>query len=182
MTESESIIAQGRGQSRWTLSRFRQDGFTLFIYHVFRWILGSIFIYASYDKILHPSDFAAAVYNYQILPDTLINLTALVMPWLELFLGILLILGVWMPGAILLANFLLMVFTGTLVFNLYRGLNINCGCFSTSLEQKTADIWTVARDASFMLLSLYLLLYYYFFSSRKPVKKIPGSTSIYGVE
>ena len=63
-----------------------------------RLFLGGVFIYASVDKILHPDDFAHAVYNYQILPNGLINLTALVLPWLELLLGICLLTGVWLPG------------------------------------------------------------------------------------
>lgn len=53
-----------------------------------RLILGAIFVYASIDKILHPDAFAKAVYNYQILPHAFINPTAMVLPWLELILGI----------------------------------------------------------------------------------------------
>jgi hypothetical protein len=64
-----------------------------------RLFLGGVFIYASVDKVLHPADFARAVYNYQILPNGLINLTALLLPWLELLLGMCLLAGVWLPGA-----------------------------------------------------------------------------------
>lgn len=63
-----------------------------------RLILGGVFVFASVDKILHPAAFADAVYNYQILPDSLINVAAIILPWLELVLGSLLIIGVWMPG------------------------------------------------------------------------------------
>ncbi len=66
---------------------------------VLRIILGGIFVYASTDKILHPAAFAEMIYNYQIVPDFLINLSALVLPWLELFIGVCLISGKWMPGA-----------------------------------------------------------------------------------
>ncbi|MGA8240229.1 MAG: MauE/DoxX family redox-associated membrane protein [Desulfobacterales bacterium] len=40
-----------------------------------RLLLGTVFLYASYDKILHPQAFAQAVYNYQILPDMAVNPT-----------------------------------------------------------------------------------------------------------
>lgn len=60
-----------------------------------RLILGGVFVFASFDKILHPASFAEAVYRYQILPDGLINLTAIVLPWLELIVGGFLILGFW---------------------------------------------------------------------------------------
>ena len=86
-----------------------------------RLIMAGIFIYASIDKIAHPAAFAKDVYNYQILPDALINLTALVLPWLELLLGLCLLAGIWLPGAVLAVNGLLIVFLAALVFNLARG-------------------------------------------------------------
>jgi len=123
-----------------------------------RLILGVVFIYASVDKILHPEAFAGAVYNYQILPDGLINLTAIVLPWLELLLGIALVSGVCLPGAAFLCNLLLITFLGTLVFNLARGLDINCGCFSTSqITSNRSMCLYVIRDGIFLLLGLYLL-------------------------
>jgi len=48
-----------------------------------RLVMAGIFLYASIDKIAHPAAFAKDIYNYQILPDALINLTALLLPWLE---------------------------------------------------------------------------------------------------
>jgi uncharacterized membrane protein YphA (DoxX/SURF4 family) len=123
-----------------------------------RLILGGVFIYASTDKIIHPGAFAETVYNYQILPDTLINLTAIILPWLELILGIFLILGLWLPGAVLLNNLLLVTFFGALVFNLSRGLDIHCGCFSTSQQSPSLCMCLyVIRDGIFFLLGLYLL-------------------------
>ena len=129
------------------------------IYFWVRLILGIIFALASIDKIIHPAAFAKAVYNYQILPDTLINLTAIILPWLELILGIFLILGLWLPGAVLLSNILLVTFFGALVFNLVRGLDIQCGCFIIS-QETTSNLsmcWYVIRDGIFLLLGLYLL-------------------------
>jgi hypothetical protein len=63
-------------------------------------------VYASYDKILHPLAFAEIVYNYQILPDVLVNLVALFLPWIELLVGLSLIVGMWLPGALLISNLL----------------------------------------------------------------------------
>jgi uncharacterized membrane protein YphA (DoxX/SURF4 family) len=123
-----------------------------------RLILGGVFVFASIDKILHPAAFAEAVYNYQILPDNLINLTAVFLPWLELVSGSLLIIGVWMPGAILVCNTLLLTFIGVLIYNLVRGLDIHCGCFSTEPSQDPLSIWTIARDAVFLVPAVYLLL------------------------
>ena len=52
-----------------------------------RWILGVIFIYASYHKILAPADFAKIVYGYALFPAALINLIAIIVPFMELVAG-----------------------------------------------------------------------------------------------
>jgi uncharacterized membrane protein YphA (DoxX/SURF4 family) len=122
-----------------------------------RLILGGVFVFASIDKILHPTAFAEAVYNYQILPDNLINLAAIVLPWLELVLGSLLIIGVWIPGSVLVSNLLLLTFIGVLIYNTSRGLDIHCGCFSTEPSEDPLSIWTIARDAFFLVPAVYLL-------------------------
>ena len=120
-------------------------------------ILSLVWILASIDKIRHPLAFAQSTFNYQILPDAFINLTALLLPWLELLLGILLITGVWLPGAAALTNLLSVKFFATLLFNLARGLKRHRGCFSTSTEGAPATLWYLARDAVFVLLGGYLL-------------------------
>ena len=69
-----------------------------------RLLLGAIFLAASLDKIRHPHAFAEIIYNYQILPDLPVTLTAIILPWAELVLGLVLIIGLWIPGAILLSS------------------------------------------------------------------------------
>lgn len=122
-----------------------------------RLLLGAIFVYASIDKILHPEPFAKAVYNYQILPHLLINPTAIVLPWLELVLGVFLILGLFREGSVGLVMLLLLIFLGAMAFNLARGLNIDCGCFSSGSGDSGVQMgWYFLRDALFLLPALYL--------------------------
>lgn len=125
-----------------------------------RMVLGSVFVYASMDKILHPTGFADIIANYQILPDVLINLTAIILPWLEFFLGLALLFGVWLPGAVFLCNLLLTVFTAALVFNLARGLDVHCGCFGTTIpdDARAPMAWYIFRDLIFFAVGIYLLL------------------------
>ncbi|MCF8049715.1 MAG: DoxX family membrane protein [Desulfobacterales bacterium] len=127
-----------------------------FLYHAARIVLGLIFLFACYDKILHPGEFAEVVYNYQLLPDSLVNVTAILLPWVELALGLSLIFNVWIPGAVLLGNLLLVAFFSALLFNLARGLDVSCGCFSTAPGEEAIDHFTVLRDMSFLLVSGYL--------------------------
>lgn len=146
------------GRTKKALKRRNFGSGSKMIIIVARLILGGVFVFASIDKILHPAAFAEAVYNYQILPDSLINLTAIVLPWLELVLGSLLIMGIWMPGAVLVSNLLLLTFIGVLIYNTSRGLDIHCGCFSTEPSRDPLSIWAIARDAVFLVPAVYLLL------------------------
>ena len=129
---------------------------TLFL--VIRLILGAVFVYAGVDKIIYPAAFAEVVNKYQILPSELINLTAIVLPWLELLLGLGLIAGLWLSGASFLITVLMAMFCGALLFNIARGLDINCGCFRTDDMPNSAApmVWYVIRDGVFLLMSLYL--------------------------
>jgi hypothetical protein len=76
---------------------------------------------------------------------------------LELFFGILLLHSVWQPGAVLAANALLVAFFGALVFNALRGLDVACGCFSTSAGQSRGPMaWYRVRDSLFLLMGAFL--------------------------
>ena len=66
---------------------------------ILRLFLGLLFIYASIPKIADPAYFAAAVQNYQMIPDSLINVVAIILPWLEFVCGLLLLLGYWIRAA-----------------------------------------------------------------------------------
>jgi hypothetical protein len=134
-----------------------------------RLFLGGIFVYASFDKILRPSDFAEIIYNYQVLPEVLINLTSIILPWLELLLGLLWIFGFWLPGAVLIANSLFLVFFATLIFNAARGLDIDCGCFSVSTAASSGGhmLWYLLRDGLFLMLGLFLFLSIFFRRRKK---------------
>ena len=120
---------------------------------VLRIFLGVVFFYASIDKILNPSAFAEIVYNYRILPDAMIHVTAVVLPWLELLLGLFLILDLWLPGAVLVANTLFIVFLGAIALNIARGLDIDCGCFSSD-GSPAPMYYYLGRDAFLFLMSL----------------------------
>ena len=127
-------------------------------YHVIRIVLAIVFIYASIDKIIHPQPFAQAVFNHQVLPEALINIIAIVLPWMEFILGISLLFNVWMHGASTLTAGLMLIFFSTITFNLLRGLDVGCGCFSSSTEE-SMDSLTFIRDMIFLCLSLSLVVF-----------------------
>lgn len=120
--------------------------------------LGIIFVVAAWPKIVDPPSFAHMIYNYRILPAGLINISALVMPWVELVIGLCLILGVWVRPARWIVAAMLVVFMIAISINLARGNAIDCGCFDTSAanltyEERIRDMWMVLlRDAGMLLM------------------------------
>ena len=140
-----------------------------------RIVLGGIFIYASLDKIAHPRAFAEIIANYAILPDWLVTLPALVLPWLELAAGLCLLAGVWTRSAALLLSLLLLAFILALGFNALRGIDVSCGCFSTSASD-TENAWVLMlRDLLILLPGLLIV----FFSREKEVPE-PGPENAEG--
>ncbi len=121
--------------------------------------LGLMFVYAGLTKIVAPAGFALAVYNYHILPASLVNVTAIVLPWVEVVAGTCLVLGLWIPGGALIVSGLLFVFTVALGFNLSRGLDIACGCFSSSPTAEKITWWYLLRDGSLLVAALGVLVY-----------------------
>ncbi len=141
-----------------TESKWKSLLFNPVVFNTIRIFMGLVFLYASYDKILNPEAFAKAVFNYQILPDTAVNIAALVLPWLELLIGLSLVAGIWLEGSTVISTSLMAIFISSLIFNQIRGLDINCGCFSTDATDDYISIWTIIRDVLFFLFSLYLCI------------------------
>lgn len=98
---------------------------------ILRFLVGGTFVYASFDKILHPEAFAQAIFHYRLVPAALLHPLALVLPWLELVTGLAMILGYLRRGAALWIALMLVVFMGAIGSALGRGLDISCGCFHT---------------------------------------------------
>jgi uncharacterized membrane protein YphA (DoxX/SURF4 family) len=101
--------------------------------------LGAIFIIAAIPKIADPPSFAHMIYNYRLVPASLINISALVMPWVELLAGLALILGVWKVAARNIIGILLAVFIVAISINLARDNAIDCGCFNVADRGKTHE-------------------------------------------
>jgi uncharacterized membrane protein YphA (DoxX/SURF4 family) len=107
---------------------------------IIRLVLGGLFMYASFDKMANPEAFADIIDNYHLLPFQLVNAMAIFLPWLEFFTGLLLIIGKWVKGSLLIYSSLLVIFIIALAQALIRGLDISCGCFSVQ-SSTTSDIW-----------------------------------------
>ena len=95
---------------------------------VIRLILGVLFLYAGIDKITEPQSFARSIDNYHIIPFGMENTMAIILPWLELLIGLGLVIGCMVDGAALMPMGLLVVFIIAISSAILRGYNIECGC------------------------------------------------------
>ena len=112
--------------------------------------VGGYFIYAAYSKIIAPEAFAAAIRSYQMVDPNLIPSMAYMLPWLELFAGLFLALGVWAAEARGLIGAMLAVFIYANGVALARGLAIDCGC--TGTDSGESGWWVITRNVGFLAL------------------------------
>lgn len=97
-----------------------------------RIIIGGIFIWGAIYKIKWPYIFLGSVYDYEIVGPQFGILIAMVLPWIELFVGVCLFGNILTKGAILIATGMIGLFVFLHAYAIYNGLAINCGCFGVS--------------------------------------------------
>ncbi len=124
-----------------------------------RFILGAVFIYASLDKIADPVAFSTNIDNYHITPIAINNLTALIIPWVELIIGLSLITGVFLDGASILTMALLVFFIFIITQAYMRGISLHCGCFKSAVDPGLGDLkqemlWRIFEDFLFLVLAI----------------------------
>ena len=77
-----------------------------------RWILGSVFVYMGLNKAAHPVDFLKILREYNLVHShVMLNLLAALLPWIEVFCGLLLLSGIAVRGSALLVMGMLVPFT-----------------------------------------------------------------------
>ena len=121
---------------------------------VLRIALGAIFLYSAWSKLKDSwALFAMAVDSYQVLPLWGVQWVARTLPWVELLIGVLLIVGRWMRVATVACSVMLVVFFGLMVRAHLKGMEINCGCFGPG---ETISWRTLLRDGAMVAGSLVL--------------------------
>jgi putative oxidoreductase len=123
-----------------------------------RLYLGTIFLAACWHKIVEPGAFAIDIATYQILPLGLVNLLAIVLPWVELAAGFMLLVGFRTRAAALLVAGMMAMFTVAIAIAVSKGLDMSCGCFASQGSAEDPISWrTIARDMAWLGLALYVL-------------------------
>jgi uncharacterized membrane protein YphA (DoxX/SURF4 family) len=126
---------------------------------VVRIALGGIFLISCAGKIADPAAFAAIVSNYQLLSPPMVTATAVVFPWIEALCGVALVFGRLEKGASMLVCLMMIVLTGLLFYNAYRGLNIACGCFSLSANAPSNVAVNTTRNLFILATGAWILFF-----------------------
>lgn len=99
-----------------------------------RILVGMVFVYSGYLKIMEPFEsFYSSIISYRVVNETIAYYTAVVLPWFEFYLGLLLIFGLFERYIIKAAILIFVIFEIILLQAMIRKLDIvNCGCFGSS--------------------------------------------------
>ena len=147
-----------------------------------RLVLGGILIYAGYAKAFMPNlilrpwfafrfsistnlaNFALQVDSYKMLSPGAVNFVAHTLPFAEMALGLLLLIGWRLRILATLSTLLILGFLGAVTRAYLLHMNINCGCFATP-EPLTG--WTVVRDSLLAALAVIMTILV-FVEARQP--------------
>lgn len=111
---------------------------------------GGFFIYAAIPKLAIPMLFAKNIWNYDIVPGVLVNISALILPTVELTIAVCMITGTWRRGGSLIMSALLVIFIIAVGYNVYRGHNFDCGC--TASEPYFPDFYITGWNDKYTLI------------------------------
>lgn len=121
-----------------------------------RIVLAGVFLYAGFTKaypVEHRLQFELTLSAYQLLPVWGVIAVAYALPWFEMLLGALLLVGWKLRYVAAVTAALLTAFMVAMGITYARGIQADCGCFGFGEPISGA---TLARDSVFLVLALYL--------------------------
>lgn len=149
-----------------------------------RLMLAVVFLFAAYSKIFLPNsvfgplptkfaisinlrNFVPAVEQYKVVSHNTAVAIAHTLPFVELSLGVLLLIGwrvrIWLS----LASAMLVGFLSLLTWAFLNHMDIkDCGCFASSTPEPLNG-WTLLRDGAFLAFAL-LITYFAFVEAHRP--------------
>ena len=127
-----------------------------------RLTLGGVLFVAGYLKVDKLEVSQMAVRSYELLPIPIANFLGQTLPFFEVVIGLLLILGAATRAVAALGGFTMFIFIIAIAQAWARGLNIDCGCFGgggTVAPGQTRYLQEILRDAGLVALALFLVRY-----------------------
>lgn len=95
-----------------------------------RFGIALVFFYAGCSKLFNPRDFAVVIAGYGLLPEQMILPVAVALPAVEVLAAVGLVIGI--RGSLPALTVMLVGFIAVLSYGILLGLDVDCGCFSSS--------------------------------------------------
>ncbi|MDU0479834.1 DoxX family membrane protein [Staphylococcus chromogenes] len=119
-----------------------------------RYGLAGIWLYSGFIKMLDPLGFRQSVQAYELFPPAIEGFIAQVLPPTEFALGLLLLLGLFLRPTALVTGVIMLGFMAGISSAWARGLEIDCGCFSTDhAADSTTHVTALIRDLLFLIMA-----------------------------
>jgi uncharacterized membrane protein YphA (DoxX/SURF4 family) len=128
------------------------------VYHIFKTILGAVFIWSGVSKLLSPDDFAAIISAYGLVPENFVYPVSIGLPAAEFAAGLALLFDVRL--SLEAVTGMLLLFVAVLWFGMVEELDVDCGCFSTEeLSEQNSLRSAMYRDFIFLGMVVYLFVW-----------------------
>jgi uncharacterized membrane protein YphA (DoxX/SURF4 family) len=128
---------------------------------VARLLLGGVMLVAGALKVTDPEAATQAVRAYELLPQGFDGVVGLLLPFLEIGIGLLLIVGYGVRAAAVAAGVFMVVFIAAVSSAWARGLAIDCGCFGGGGQVAPGDtkyLQEILRDVGLLVVAGWLFL------------------------
>jgi uncharacterized membrane protein YphA (DoxX/SURF4 family) len=116
----------------------------------------AVLLWAGLAKAFDRQDAILAVDAYDVLPDGAVRAVATALPWIEIAVAVLLILGLFTRFAGIATFALATVFIAAMGQAKARGLQIDCGCFGGGGPGEGVSWFDILRDVPIALAGIYL--------------------------
>ncbi len=123
--------------------------------------LAAVWLVSGTLKAIDLNQTVVAVRAYDVLPRAAVDVVAAVLPFLEIAVGLLLLLGIGTRLVAVVAAVLLLAFVAGVSQAWARGLAIDCGCFGRGGPVDpgdTAYLQEIVRDVGFLALAAWLIV------------------------
>jgi uncharacterized membrane protein YphA (DoxX/SURF4 family) len=127
-----------------------------------RLILAVVFGVAGWSKVFDVAGSGRAVNAYRLMPFEVAKVLGAALPFVELALAVLLLVGLATRLAAAVAGGLLAVYVVAIASVWARGLSIDCGCFGGGGQLAAGAhptyLWDIVRDLLLLGLAVFLFL------------------------
>ncbi|MGU3434155.1 MauE/DoxX family redox-associated membrane protein [Actinomycetes bacterium M1A6_2h] len=124
--------------------------------------LAAVWLVSGGLKAADPTQTVVAVRAYRLLSEDWVRPVATVLPFLEIALGLFLLIGLGVRVVAGVSAVVLLILISVIVSVWARGMSIDCGCFGGG-GAADVDAWDyvreIARDIGFMILAVWLITF-----------------------